>query len=258
MWQPSWRRPTAFGALSPTDILAKKISGPMGSNPGGVYVGSDGIQRYVKFYASSMQSAGEVLANRIYNDLGFAAPDAALLPYAGGKFLYASTMIPNLRGYDYKKSDAVEFVRGFPVDVLTMNWDVCGLENDNIAYRADGHVVRLDNGASFLSRARGSRKDTKYLLKVNEYEWFIHPDPGFYGAMDRYGEIAALAGVGDGADVPDFHGTVARITALRNANGGWASYVARNAPLFDLRDAETVVKMLDVRTDFLVRKAMGG
>lgn len=223
----------------------------MGSNPGGVYRGSDGVERYVKFYASSMQSAGEVLANRIYNDLGFTAPDAVLLPYTGGKFLYASTMIPNLRPYGYTKAEAVEFVKGFPIDVLTMNWDVCGLDNDNIAYKADGSVVRLDNGASFLSRARGSRKDTKYLLTVNEYRWFIHPDPGFYGAMDRYGEIAELAGIRDGSDVPGYASTVAKAEALRDRHGGWAGYVAKNAPLLDLSDAQTIVRMLDVRLAYL-------
>ena len=255
MWQPSWRRSTSLGALTATDVLAEKISGPKGSNPGGIYRGSDGVDRYVKFYESSMQSAGEVLANRIYLDLGFAAPDAVLLRAPNGKFLYASTMIPNLRPYDYTKAEAVEFVKGFPIDVLTMNWDVCGLDNDNIAYKSDGHVVRLDNGASFLSRARGSRKDTKYLLTVNEFDWFIHPDPGFYGAMDRYGEIAKLAGVRDGAAVPGYKGTVAKAEALRDRHGGWAGYVAKNAPLFDLADAQTVVRMLDVRLEYL--KARG-
>lgn len=253
MWQPSWRRATSLGNISVTDILAQKIGQQMGSNPGGVYRGSDGVERYVKFYESSMQSAGEVLANRIYLDLGFVAPDSVLLPY-NGKFLYASTMIPNLRPYGYTKSDAVEFVRGFPVDVLTMNWDVTGLDNDNIAYRPDGTVVRLDNGAAFLSRARGSRKDTKFLLNVSEFHNYIHPPAGFYGAIERYGEIAELAGVRDGSDAPGFSSTVAKAAALRDRNGGWASYVAKNAPLFELRDAEMVVKMLDVRLAFLQSK----
>lgn len=255
MWQPHWRRPTAFGALSTTDILAEKIGPQMGSNPGGVYRGSDGIARYVKFYESSMQSAGEVLANRIYLDLGFAAPDAVLLPATNGRFLYASTMIPNLRPYEGTRADAVEFLKGFPVDVLTMNWDVTGLDNDNIAYRPDGHVVRLDNGAAFLSRARGSRKDTRFLLNVTEFDNYINPPEGFYGAIERYGEIAAVAGVRSGTAVPNFRGTVGHIVALQDRAGGWAHYVGQHAPLFSLKDAQTVVEMLEVRTDFLVGKA---
>jgi hypothetical protein len=254
MWQPGWRRPTALGSLGQNEILAQKISGPKGSNPGGIYRGADGVERYVKFYTSAMQSAGEVLANRIYNDLGFIAPDAVLLQMADGKFLYASTMIPNLRPYDYTKPQAVEFLKGFPVDVLTMNWDVCGMDNDNFAYRPDGRAVRLDNGASFLSRARGSRKDTKYLLAVNEYQWFIHPKPGFYDAMDRYGEIAALAGIDSGSGVPAYSSTVARIAALKAKHGGWEHYVAQYAPLFELRDAQMVVEMLNVRLAFLQSK----
>lgn len=226
----------------------------MGSNPGGVYRGSDGVQRYVKFYRNGPQAVGEVLANRIYLDLGFAAPDAVLLPY-NGKLLYASTMIPSLRPYGYTKPDAVEFLKGFPIDVLVMNWDVTGLDNDNIAYRPDGTVVRLDNGASFLSRAQGEPKPQSLLLKVTEFDNFIHRPPGMYGAIERYNEIADLAGVTEGTQTPGFRGVVARAAALRDSHGGWASYVAKNAPLFDLSDAQTVVKMLDVRLAFLQSKA---
>lgn len=255
MWQPSWRRSTSLGSLTTGDILAQKVGAQMGSNPGGVYVGSDGIQRYVKFYRNGPQAVGEVLANRIYNDLGFAAPDAVLLPYTGGKFLYASTMIPNLRPYGNTPADAREFIKGFPIDVLTMNWDVTGLDNDNIAYRPDGTAVRLDNGAAFLSRAQGEPKPRSLLLKVTEFDNFISRPPGMYGAIERYNEIAELAGITNGAAVPGFSSTVARAAALRDRHGGWSSYVAKNAPLFELPDARTVVEMLDARLAFLQAKA---
>ena len=246
----------ALRGLTVEAVTAERVGPQAGSNPGGAFRGSDGVVRYVKFYASVFQPAGEALANHVYNDLGLMAPDAEVFLSPKGS-VYASTMVFGIKPYDFKPSQAKEFMQGFAADVLTMNWDVTGLDNDNIGFVSQGFgesCIRIDNGAAFLSRAQGARKDARFLLSVSEWENFILPPDGFYGAIERYGEIAALAGVSSPLRVPDIKGQVRRIIDLRDRFGGWDAYVAKNAPLLEGKDRAAIIEMLDVRTDFMASK----
>lgn len=47
---------------------------------------------------------------------------------------------------------------GFGMDVLLANWDVVGMNNDNMLKTADGKIIRLDAGGTFDYRAQGKNK----------------------------------------------------------------------------------------------------
>ncbi len=79
-------------ALTSDVVLAEQIGGQGGSNPGGVYRGADGVERYVKFYNDPAQAHGEALANTIYNALGLSAPKSVVVD-RGGSAVFASNLI---------------------------------------------------------------------------------------------------------------------------------------------------------------------
>lgn len=55
------------------------------------------------------------------------------------------------------KGEDAELADGFMADALLANWDVVGLELDNVLWDGD-HPVRLDQGGTFAFRAQGKRK----------------------------------------------------------------------------------------------------
>lgn len=122
-------------------VLGEKIGNQGGSNPGGVYRGTDGVERYVKFYSDPAQAHGEVLANSIYNDLGLSAPSSIAFE-KDGHTAFASKMIKDSQGELGKvgltEARAKRFMGGFAADVLTANWDAAGLTLDNVIERKGG------------------------------------------------------------------------------------------------------------------------
>lgn len=55
--------------------------------------------------------------------------------------------------------------KGFVADCLSANWDVIGLDLDNIIIDADGKAWRIDNGGAFTFRAQGSNKSFDQWVK---------------------------------------------------------------------------------------------
>lgn len=235
------------------NLLAKKISDATGSNPGGIFEGSDGVRRYVKFYADSAQAAGEHLANSLYRDLGLAGPQSQIFAHEG-KIAYASEILPGVKtlGSSLTAPRAKKALEGFAADVLTANWDVAGLSLDNMLVDAKGKIIRIDNGASFLTRAKGARKPTQLLTQVTEWETFFSPskNPG-------YARLASKAGVSSPADLQaSIKKSVAKILKVRKKAGGWRPYVEARSQGLSIGDREQIIGMLDARTAFLERKVV--
>ena len=72
--------------MNETNYLYKKISNSLGSNDGGLYEGTDGIKRYIKFYKNPLQSICEFVANKLYSELDISVPKSILINeknYAG-------------------------------------------------------------------------------------------------------------------------------------------------------------------------------
>lgn len=230
------------------NFLETKIAGASGSNEGGVYKGSDGIERYVKFYTDATQAHGEALANSIYRDLGIAAPKSITFDH-NGKTAFASEIVHNTSsiGKPTTQGIAKQIMHGYAADVLMANRDVIGLVNDNIRV-SNGKVVRIDNGSAFLHRAMGSRKAESDLNHITELDYFV-------GKSTQYAPIAKLAGINKVSDMgKNFTRQVNVIKRLETKYGGWNNYVATKFPTWKGTDRNRIVEMLNTRTQELIKK----
>lgn len=107
----------------------------------------------------------EFLADELYRVLGVAVPNSKLYedgdsPVKIAKFIEGQTL-----GAFFKKSGpgaqraVLEKIRrGYVADSLLGNWDVAGLNLDNILVDAQGNPWRIDNGGSLRYRAQGAKK----------------------------------------------------------------------------------------------------
>lgn len=234
-------------------ILAEKVAGPGGSNPGGVYKGADGVLRYVKFYADPAQAHGEHLANQIYRDLGHQAPDSQVFETPKGTTAYASKIIPDTKelqhvGLTPERARAV--LDGFAADIVTANWDAVGLVHDNVKFAPGNPApIRVDNGGTFLMRAQAGRKPEGALDGISEYQKFAD------GTNPAYRKVFTAAGTTPAQMAPQFKKQVQAISELRAKSGGWASYVAKAIPDAEPKVQARIAQMLEARTKALVSLA---
>lgn len=242
--------------LEASTILGTKIGAQGGSNPGGTYLGTDGVKRYVKFYAEAGQAVSEHLANQVYRDLGLGGPRSTLFMHEG-RLAYASEIMEGgtLASVGINKERAKQFAKGFAADVLTANWDAVGLSMDNAFVMADGTVVRADSGGSFLYRAqKGKRKGEHFLNQITEWQGFFDPS-----LNANYRQVMAEAGIHRPKDLGlELAESIGKISALRDKAGGWKAYVERMMPEsggMSAADQKQVIAMLEARTKLLEAKA---
>lgn len=135
----------------------QQTGGQGGSNPGGKFKDADGVEWYCKFPGDEDMAKAEVTAAKLYSALGLQAQDAKLIT-KGGKLGIAS------RWVDVKKASAAELkkapgvIEGFAADAWLANWDVVGMELDNLQLDSAGYAMRVDAGGSLMYRAQGGKK----------------------------------------------------------------------------------------------------
>ena len=236
-----------------TVILGSQVGKQAGSNPGGIYLGTDGVQRYVKFYADPRQAHVEHLTNEIYRALGIEVPRSTVFEHQGqtvyASELLASTGTLSSGGLTVAEADAI--LSGFAADVLTANWDALGAKFDNIVRLKSGGLVRIDNGGSLLFRAKAGIKPDAVLNDIPEWSGFA---PG--GINPQYASVFARAGKARAEDIgKPLLAQIAKIKKLRDAVGGWSSFVQSHAPGLDIADSQKIAAMLEARTNLLVARA---
>lgn len=129
-----------------------------GSNPGGIYKHSDGTDYYLKRPNSRRQGYNEIMASRFYKDMDF---DAVQYQWVDNGMIASRWRegLPKRSDPDaLRESDVVQ--EAFIPSALLGNWDVIGLEYDNVLYNPDtmDEPVFLDFGGSFDTRAMGGEK----------------------------------------------------------------------------------------------------
>jgi len=136
-----------------------QIGPQAGSNKGGLYQDTTtGIKYYLKQPADFDVAYNEILANKLYQKAGVDVPDVQIVTINGEEFL-ASRIIPNLE----KSRKALESGKpkgigdDFVFDAWLANWDVVGLDYDNMLVKG-GKVYRIDNGGALIYRAQGGKK----------------------------------------------------------------------------------------------------
>ncbi len=200
--------PWAIGEITRADATARQVGKQAGSNPGGLFAGSDGVTRYVKFYEDPAQAYGEAVANRAYRELGLEAPVSELVRdgerivgVANGIVDHIGTL-GSLKGLP--KGRSRETLKGYAADAWLANWDAVGLSLDNVvATRTTWKsVARIDQGGSLLMRARAGRKPMERLDRITEWDGFADAqrNPAYakvlqaagYGSADDLGQGALL------------------------------------------------------------------
>lgn len=136
------------------------------------------VKRGSKGHGGVAQVMAEATANDIYEAVGIPVPkheleekeDDAVLKL---EFIQGPTF-GQIKDKKARASIKKELQKGFIIDALLANWDVIGLNRDNILIPADGSPpVRIDNGGTFTFRASGKFKP----FGPNVYELETMRDP---------------------------------------------------------------------------------
>lgn len=161
---------------APVDLSGyKKVSGPQGSNAGGIYEDENGKQFYVKFPQTKLHGENEALASAFYRALGVPVADVRWGKLDGQDVTY-SPMLPEAKAdLKNKLSDGTylgEIQEGFAVDAWLANWDVAGTGFDNII-TSEGKPVRIDTGGALIFRAQGEPKGEAFDNEASEIDTLV-------------------------------------------------------------------------------------
>lgn len=227
------------------------VSGQLGSNPGGLYKGADGVLRYIKLYPNPSQAFCEHISNIIYNKLGLLAPKSTVF-FVDDTVYYASEFISNLQKFSFLNINnklSEKIVKGLVADMLLSNWDVLGLAFDNIALY-NGNLIRIDNGGALLFRAQGDRKLRSQLLSLPEWEFFFQSNPSYTRVLSnlnyQYPSNFPLS---------TYKSQLSQITSLLQPfNNSWETFLSSSIPILERMnqsDFRLIVNMLDKRMSLL-------
>jgi hypothetical protein len=155
--------------------LKKQEGSQMGSNPGGVYHDSNtGEKKYVKFYKNPEQGKVEALTSKIYNHMGIKTlnPENEKIDDKEAVTTKWNDKVKTMRPSAYdnlSKSQANQIGKMYHGAILTKNWDIVGLEHDNIVkHEGTGDLHSIDHGGAFHFRAQGGPKN--YTPDISEHE----------------------------------------------------------------------------------------
>lgn len=133
-----------------------------GSNPGGIHHDERGNKYYVKHYANDQQAKAETLAGKIYHHMGIHTLKPEMHGEKSVKTKWNEDVKPqHPSAYDKpSKKHAHQLGKMYHAAILTKNWDIAGLEHDNIVHnKKTGNLHAIDHGGAFHFRAQGAHKD---------------------------------------------------------------------------------------------------
>lgn len=160
------------GASLPNVSDLTKVKSLGGSTGAILARDKDGNSFVVKGGNSPEHIKSEVAANAIYEAAGVAVPRTKLdesnpdKPRQVSEYVDAKPLA-SVTGATREKAIG-EIQKGFAVDALLANWDVVGLEQDNVLVPKSGAPLRVDNGGSLKFRAQG--KDKPFGPTVGELD----------------------------------------------------------------------------------------
>lgn len=151
----------------------KRVGGQRGSNPGGLFEDESGQQWYVKTPPNADHIRSEVLASKLYEAAGVNVAEVHLTTFEGKVAL--ASKIEKITAVAAEEIAALKGAHsGFAVDAWLANWDVVGLDYDNIASR-NGVALRLDVGGALEFRAQGAPKGSLFGTVVGEIDTLRSP-----------------------------------------------------------------------------------
>ncbi|MEO3956913.1 ADP-ribosyltransferase [Chromobacterium piscinae] len=178
------RKPSPIAAKAEMDTTYWKKTGEQkGSNPGGTFTAPDGSSWYVKVPRTPDQARSEVLTAKLYQLAGVAVPNVELVKTPNGIGV-ASKIIDGLDSAEPADlANNTGALSGFAADAWLANWDVVGLEYDNLLIpKSGGDAVRIDTGGALEFRAQGGKKGAAFGYRVTELDTLRSADRNFEAA----------------------------------------------------------------------------
>ena len=152
----------------------EKISGQKGSNEGGLFKDKHlETLHYVKWPNSEARAKIEALTALLYSYAEIPVPSVRAVQFQD-KDSVMSDWIEDAGPMTFEDMKKHPDVRaGFAVDAWLANWDVVGLQADNVVSGPGGKAYRIDVGGSLLFRAQGKGRD--FPAHVQEIETMRNP-----------------------------------------------------------------------------------
>ena len=159
--------------------LVKEPGTQKGSNPGGVHRDSSNNRFYVKHYKNADQAKVEALTGKIYNHMGIKTLNPEYKEINGKPSIVTpwNDKLKGMNPSEFERVDsdqANQLGKMHAAATLTKNWDIVGLEHDNIMKHEDGSMYAVDHGGAFHFRAQGGPKE--YGPDVSERESLVNND----------------------------------------------------------------------------------
>lgn len=160
------------------------VGGQLGTNAGGTYKDSDGNLYYVKEQKSLTHAEKEILAFRLYEELGVNVAQMHIglgalngKTYTISKFISGDGSAPRKYIGDYRVIAAIQ--KDFVIDAWLANGDAIGDEYNNMVIDPNGDPFRIDSGGALLFIGPGDIKGNNFDDKVSELDSMLD------GAINR-------------------------------------------------------------------------
>lgn len=151
----------------PSDVAVLEDVRDLGGSTGAQLVRDParGREYVLKRGDSAAHLREEFAADEAYRALGVNVPRGRLYETPDGPVKLSEFIegepLSSLRGSALENARS-RLREDFAVDALLGNWDVVGLNSDNILVGADGRIWRIDNGGALRYRAQGASKGDRW------------------------------------------------------------------------------------------------
>lgn len=158
----------------PADPDALEVVRQLGGSTGAELVKDKAGKLYVRKRGGNADHLREEThADALYRAAGLDVPKFKRFDLPGGpvklsRFEPDAVTLRELVTTDPAAHDraVAELRKGFAVDALLGNWDVVGVQLDNVLVTKAGKVLRVDNGGSLRFRAQGAKKSASQWSKA--------------------------------------------------------------------------------------------
>ena len=170
----------SFGLFLESDQYIKEPGTQFGSNEGGLYSGPDGNKHYVKFYKNPDQAKVEALTGKLYNHMGINTVNPEMKNINGRDAIVTpwNDKLGQMKPHEFDQlnpEQASQLAKMYHAAVLSKNWDILGLEHDNVIKNKEtGDLHAIDHGGAFHFRARGAPKP--YGSDIDDHKSLMNND----------------------------------------------------------------------------------
>jgi hypothetical protein len=136
---------------------------------GGLYRNKvTGEKFLIKIPNTADEAKNEIIAARLYQLMDIKIPDLELIEF-NDRAAIKSKWIENYSdlGNNPIPESVIGLYENFAIDAWLANWDLAGLENDNIGF-VGNEAVRIDLGGSLLYRGMGELKGRQFTNHASE------------------------------------------------------------------------------------------